>query len=242
MEVIPAIDLLGGSCVRLFQGDYEQKTIFSDDPVAIALSWWETGVPRIHVVDLDGAREGIQVNLSVIKEIVRAVALPVQVGGGIRSLDTIHRLLELGVSRVVLGTAAVENPELVYQACRTVGSERIIVGLDALGGVLRVRGWLDSSSATVVEMMRQMEGVGVGRFVYTDVGRDGTLTQPNFGAISELTENSAAKVIASGGVAALEHLICLSTLGVEGTIVGRAIYQGQLDLREAVLAVHKGSG
>jgi phosphoribosylformimino-5-aminoimidazole carboxamide ribotide isomerase len=241
VEVIPAIDLLGGSCVRLFQGDYSQKTIFSDDPVSTALSWRETGVPRIHVVDLDGAREGLQVNLSVIKEIVQAVPLPVQVGGGIRSLDTIQRLLQLGVSRVVLGTVAVENPELVYQACRNFGSERIVVGLDALGGVLRVRGWLETSSATVVDMVRQMEGMGVGRFVYTDISRDGTLTRPNFEAVSELMRNTPVKVIASGGVASLEDLICLSTLGVEGTIVGRAIYQGQLDLREAILAVPKGS-
>ena len=236
MKVIPAIDLKGGKCVRLYQGDYSQETVFSDEPVIVASQWQSLGAPKLHLVDLDGAARGELCHLSLISEIVKAVKIPIQVGGGIRQLETIEQLLEGGASRVVLGTAAVENPSLVEEACHRF-SEAIIVGIDARDGYIATRGWQKKTNITAFELVQQMAALGVGRFIYTDILRDGTLTQPNFEAIAELISKTELPIIASGGVTSVSHLKRLFQLGVEGAIIGRALYTGDVRLEEALAAI-----
>ena len=236
MEVIPAIDLRGGRCVRLFQGDYARETVYSDDPVEVALRWQGMGAVRLHVVDLDGAASGEPVNLGVIESIAGSLTSPIQMGGGIRDMGAVERALGIGVGRVVLGTSAVGNPDLVEAACRRFGPEALIVGVDARDGLVATRGWRESSDVTAIDLVHQMAALGVRRFVYTDISRDGTMTEPNFQAIEELMNDSDAVVIASGGVSSIEHLRRLAGLGVEGAIVGKALYEGAIDLREAIAA------
>ena len=236
MEIIPAVDLRNGKCVRLYQGDYAQETVFSDDPAAMARRWQSEGAKRLHLVDLDGAAEGEPRNLDAIENILAAVEVPVQVGGGIRSLETIVQLLDLGVSRAILGTAAIEDPLLVEKACRQFGGQ-IIVGIDARDGMAATRGWLQQSSIAAGELANRMVGLGARRFIYTDISRDGTLTGPNFEAIAELLSQVGVPVIAAGGISSIEHLTRLAGLGVEGAIVGRAIYTGDLDFKEAVRSI-----
>ncbi|MBI2873315.1 MAG: 1-(5-phosphoribosyl)-5-[(5-phosphoribosylamino)methylideneamino]imidazole-4-carboxamide isomerase [Chloroflexi bacterium] len=239
MEVVPAIDLRGGRVVRLHQGDYEKETAYSSDPVGVALGFQRAGAPRIHVVDLDGAAAGRPANLEVVRSIVAAVELPVQVGGGLRRMDAVARVLEAGARRAILGTVAVEEPSLVREAVARYGAA-IVVGVDAREGVVAVRGWLRESSLMATELIRNMASLGVRRFVYTDIARDGTLTGPNIQATAEAVRaagETGAAVIASGGVASVEHLQRLREAGVEGAIVGMAIYSGKLDLAEAIAAV-----
>lgn len=238
MEVIPSIDLKGGRCVRLYQGDYAKETVFSDDPLGIAQRWESLGAPRLHVVDLDGAAAGEPRHLAVILLIASTLRIPVQVGGGIRRMETIEEYAKAGVDRVVLGTAAVENPDLVKEACRAFG-ETIVLGVDARDGFVAVRGWKDKTSVLATDLVQQMEALGARRFIYTDVARDGTLTEPNFHAISELVANSRSPIIASGGVTSVAHLVKLNQLGVEGAIVGRALYTGDILLDKALAALRE---
>ena len=236
MEIIPAIDLRGGRCVRLVQGDYDRETVFSDDPVAVARRWVEEGASRLHVADLDGAREGRPVNDEAARRIIEAVAVPVQVSGGVRDHDAIDGWLAAGADRVVLGTAAVRDPKFAQEACRRHG-ERIIVSVDARDGMVATEGWREATEQRVEELIRDLAALGVPRFVYTDIGRDGTLTSPNFEAVDALVKAIAAPVIAAGGVAEVAHLVRLAELGAEGAIVGRALYDGGLHLPEALAAV-----
>jgi phosphoribosylformimino-5-aminoimidazole carboxamide ribotide isomerase len=236
VEVIPAIDLRGGRCVRLVQGDYERELVFSDDPVAMARRWAELGAPRLHVVDLDGAREGRPVNDAVARDIVAAAGVPVQVAGGVRDLDAIKRWLAAGADRVVLGTAAIRDPSLAGEACRR-HSERIAVSIDARDGVAAVQGWTESSGQRADDVLRRLAELGVRRFVYTDISVDGTLTAPNYAALEALAGSTSAAIIAAGGIAKVAHLVRLAAIGVEGAIVGRALYDGGLDLSEALAAV-----
>ncbi|UCG84102.1 MAG: 1-(5-phosphoribosyl)-5-[(5-phosphoribosylamino)methylideneamino]imidazole-4-carboxamide isomerase [Dehalococcoidia bacterium] len=236
MEIIPAVDLRNGKCVRLYQGDYAQETVFSDDPAAMAVRWQSEGAKRLHLVDLDGAAEGEPRNLDAIGKILAAVDVPVQVGGGIRGQETIAQLLDSGVSRAILGTAAIENPLLVEEACRRFG-EQIIVGIDARDGMVATRGWLKQSSMAAGELAKRMVDLGARRFIYTDISRDGTLTGPNFEAIAELCCQVEVPVIAAGGISSIENLTRLANLGVEGAIVGRAIYTGDLMLKEAFKSI-----
>ncbi|MCH7736842.1 MAG: 1-(5-phosphoribosyl)-5-[(5-phosphoribosylamino)methylideneamino]imidazole-4-carboxamide isomerase [Chloroflexi bacterium] len=237
MEVIPAIDLKDGRCVRLFQGDFDQETVFSDDPLAMALSWQEQGGHRLHLVDLDGAVQGKPVHLEVISAIVRSLEIPVQVGGGIRDLATADAWLEAGVDRVVIGTAAVHDPDMVQEVCRKHGSQRVVVSVDAKDGLVAVRGWKETSTVTVLELARQMEQIGVVRLLYTDIARDGALTGPDLATNARLIKETGLAVLASGGVASVEHIKELAPTGVEGVIVGRALYTGAVSLSEAVAAV-----
>ena len=236
MEVIPAIDLRGGRCVRLVQGDYDRETVFSDDPVAVARRWQQEGAPRLHVADLDGAREGRPVNAEAVQRIIAAVSIPVQVSGGVRDLDAAESWLAAGADRVVLGTAAVRDPELAAEAVRRHG-ERIVVSVDARDGVVAVEGWEVATDIRAEELLLRLAGLGVPRFVYTDIGRDGTLTSPNFETVASLVSAVPAAIIAAGGVAEVAHLVRLAELGLEGAIVGRALYDGRVRLPEALAAV-----
>jgi phosphoribosylformimino-5-aminoimidazole carboxamide ribotide isomerase len=233
MEIIPAIDLRNGKCVRLYQGDYEKETVFSDDPVSVALRWQSEGAKRLHLVDLDGAAKGELCNLDAIERIATAVEIPVQVGGGVRSLETIEQLLGLGVGRAILGTVAVEDPGLAEEVCRRFG-EQIAIGIDARDGWAATRGWLQQSKVTAGELAVRMVGLGARRFIYTDISRDGTLTSPNFEAVAELLSQVSVPVIAAGGISSVEHLTRLAALGAEGAIVGRAIYTGDINLKNAL--------
>ena len=234
-EVIPAIDIRGGKCVRLYQGDFAQESVFSDEPVEVARRWETSGAPRIHVVDLDGAASGRPVNTPIIREIAAAVSVPVQVGGGLRTMAAIYRYLSLGVQRVVLGTAAAEEPSLLQQACERF-PESIVVGIDARDGLVATHGWKRGQQITALELVARVESLGVHRLVYTDIDRDGAMTGPNFQSIDELLAKTKAGVIASGGVSSLEDLRRLAQMNLEGAIVGRALYTGDLELTEAIAA------
>ena len=236
IEVIPAIDLKAGRCVRLYQGDYQQETVYSDDPRLVALDWQEQGAPRLHLVDLDGAAEGRPANLRVITDIVDALTIPVQVGGGIRDIETAQAMLEAGADRVVIGTAAVRNPSLVSQLCQNYGSQRVVVAVDARDGRVAIEGWTQETSMEAEALGKRMAGLGVIRLLYTDISRDGTLTEPNFGANAQLVKSTGLAVQASGGVSSLAHIQRLDEVGVEGVIVGRALYTGDVKLAEAIAA------
>ena len=234
MEVIPTIDLMHGKVVRLYQGDFKKETVYSEDPVQVAQEWAKAGAPRIHVVDLDGARDGSPANLDAVGRVAASVEVPLQVGGGIRTLETARNVTSLGVARIVLGTAAVRDSKLVREACQTLGPKAVVVGVDARDGKVAIQGWLESASIAAEELMREMVALGVGRFIYTDVSRDGTLKGPSFQAIATLMEEIEKPVIASGGISTMEDLERLAALGVEGAIVGVALFTGAIDLREAI--------
>jgi phosphoribosylformimino-5-aminoimidazole carboxamide ribotide isomerase len=202
----------------------------------MALQWQSVGAPRLHLVDLDGAASGEITNLEIIDEIAGSLLIPTQLGGGIRRLDTIERLLRAGLDRVILGTTAVEDPDLVKQACARFG-ENIIVGIDARNGFVATHGWQQDTKLTAAELATAMLKLGVGRFIYTDINRDGTLTEPNFSAFSELLHSVRRPVVASGGVSSLNHLRMLKALGAEGVIVGRALYTGDIDLKIALSTI-----
>ena len=241
MIIFPAIDLRAGKAVRLLQGDPEKETIFSDDPVAVARSWQEMGARFLHLVDLDGAFSGRPQNLAIIRRIVEVLEIPVQLGGGIRDIDTIDQVLGLGVSRVILGTTAVSRPKLVEEAAKRFG-ERVLVGIDGKNGLVAIEGWENTVQKTVLELAREMREVGISRIVFTDTRRDGMMKGPNIESTREMAIGSGLKVIASGGVSSLEDIRALKELegsGVEGVITGKALYTGALSLREA-LAVAEG--
>ena len=237
MEVIPAIDLKDGRCVRLFQGDFEQETVFSDDPLAMALSWQEQGGHRLHLVDLDGAVQGKPVHLEIISAIVRALDIPVQVGGGIRDMASADAWLDVGVDRVVIGTAAVRDPDMVKEVCRKHGSERVVVSVDAKDGLVALQGWKETSTVTVLELAGQMALIGVVRLLYTDIARDGALTGPDLATNARLAAETGLAIQASGGVSSVDDIKGFVPTGVEGVIVGRALYTGAVSLAEAVAAV-----
>lgn len=238
MEIIPAIDIKNGKCVRLYQGNYSQETIYSSEPATVARRWESLGARRIHVVDLDGAARGKPKNIEIIKLILQAVKVPLQLGGGIRDSKTVKSFLEMGIDRVVLGTAAVEDPSLVRELCSSYG-DRIVVGIDARDGLVASHGWEKGTSISAVELAQRMTALGIRRLVYTDISRDGTLTSPNFQAIADLMSQVRAHIIASGGVATILHLERLARMGVEGAIVGKALYTGDVDLRQALEIIAK---
>jgi phosphoribosylformimino-5-aminoimidazole carboxamide ribotide isomerase len=243
MLIIPAIDLRAGKCVRLVEGKLDRMTVYSDDPVAVARMWEGSGARYLHVVDLDGAFAGTPRNLETIGDIIRAVNIPVQVGGGIRDLQTVEKLLQMGVSRVILGTVAILNPALVAEACARFG-DHIVVGIDARDGKVAIEGWGLTAEKDALELAGEVYRMGVNRVIFTDISRDGTLKGPNLEAIKKLVQASKLKVIASGGVSTIEDIIALSQLesmGVEGVIIGKALYAGTVSFDEA-LAVGGGKG
>lgn len=236
MEIIPAIDLRGGNCVRLYQGDYAQETVFSANPLAVAERWQAEGAQRLHIVDLDGAHSGNPANLAAITAITRRLHIPVQVGGGIRSVDTAAALLDAGAARIVVGTAAVANPDLVAGLCQRFGGERVVVALDARDGLVAIRGWTETSAITATELARRMANLGVLRLLYTDISRDGTLEEPNYDATAALVRDSGLRVLAAGGVGAATHIAQLARTGAEAAIIGRALYTGDITLAAALAA------
>jgi phosphoribosylformimino-5-aminoimidazole carboxamide ribotide isomerase len=242
MDVIPAIDLLGGRCVRLYQGDYEQSEVFAEDPVTVAIAWAEQGARWLHLVDLDGAKTGEPVNLSVIAKIVETLNIPVQVGGGLRTQARVASFLEMGVARVILGTVAVENPDLVAQLCQTY-PDQIVVGIDAREGMVATRGWLETSKVSAIALGQRVASEGAAAIIYTDIQRDGTLQGPNLPLLRGMAEAVSVPVIASGGVSNLTDilsLLALEPIGVSGVIVGKALYTGDLSLAEALRAIGPG--
>jgi len=234
MEIIPAIDIRGGKCVTLYQGDYNQETVFNDDPVTAALTWYSQGARWLHIVDLDGAAIGAPRNIQVVKEIIKESSLFIELGGGIRQKEVAEKLLRQGVSRIILGTAAIENRELVKKLCRQFG-EAIAVSLDAREGRIAIHGWQKNTVVEVLELSREMVDAGTRRFIYTDIKRDGTLTEPNFDMIGRLLAQAKVPVVVAGGVSKLEDLQRLKELGAEGAIIGKALYTGDIDLGEAII-------
>ena len=232
MEVIPAIDILDGKCVRLFQGDYDKETVFSDYPIDIAKRWESYGAQRLHLIDLDGAKNGKPINQSTIVEISQAVDIPIQVGGGIRDFRTVEKYIQDGIDRVIVGTAAVRDPDLISKTIEIFGEESVMVSIDAKDGVVAVDGWIKSSKISVFDLMDDIVDTGLKRFMYTDISRDGTLSEPNYGSIEDILEYSPMKMLAAGGISSIDDLNKLKIIGVEGAIVGRAIYTGDIVLSE----------
>ena len=242
MVIIPAIDLKDGRCVRLRQGDLNAETVYSDDPVMMATQWEAQGAQRLHLVDLNGAVDGKPRHLSEIQAIVSAVKIPVEVGGGIRDLHTISTYLEMGIKWVILGTAAVMQPSLVREAC-TRFPHRIIISLDVKDGYVAWQGWVEQSTVTPLTVLNDLEGCALAAVVFTDISRDGMKTGPNMDAIREITMATEIPLIVSGGVSGIDDLRTLQSdiPSIAGVIVGKALYDGNLDLREALKIVDAAS-
>lgn len=243
MLVIPAIDLKAGQCVRLYQGAMDHATVYSAEPVAVARRWQEEGAERLHIVDLDGAVSGKGMNTAIITQICHTLSIPVQVGGGIRTLAAAEYLLTLGVSRVIFGTVAYRHPELVVEACRRFPG-RITVGIDARGGKVAIHGWTEATTLDASELAKRCQEMGVNEIIYTDIARDGTQQGVNIAATRALARAVSLPIIASGGVASIadvEQLARCESEGIAGVIVGRALYTGAVKLREAIaVARHTG--
>ena len=233
-EVIPAIDILDGKCVRLKQGRYDTPVVYSNDPVEMAKKWEAAGAKRLHVVDLEGARTGTPKSLEIIKSIIRETGIPIQVGGGIRNMITISEMINFGADRVVLGTTAIKNLNLLGTMCEKF-DDKIAVAIDAKGEVAAADGWMYVTKKDIFSLAREATTLGVKRFIYTDISRDGMLEGPNFDGISNFAAKISVPVIASGGVSTKEDIEKLKELGVEGCIVGKALYEGKLDPAEIFL-------
>lgn len=242
MNIYPAIDLRGGNCVRLMKGDFSKETIYSNDPGAMAAKWASEGAASIHVVDLDGALAGESRNLEAIRSIIAQGKIPIEVGGGIRTMAHIEKLLGLGVHQAILGSAAVKSPELVKEACKAFPG-RIVVGIDAKNGDVAVEGWEISGHIQADELAKKMADAGVSRIIFTDIARDGMLTGVNIEATVAVAKASGLKLTASGGVASINDVIELKKReadGIEGAIIGKALYTGAIDLRQAVQVAKEG--
>ena len=233
MLILPAIDLRNGKCVNLVQGRAGEETIFSDQPVEMAEQWQQSGAEYLHLVDLDGAFGEAFDNLQLVQEIVGALQIPVQLGGGIRAMERLESALALGVTRAILGTAALKNPSLVEAACKKYGA-RIAVGIDAKDGMVATEGWLDVSEKPAIAFAREMEAYGVQTIIYTDIKSDGMLKGPNLATTEAIAEAVSVNVIASGGISSIQDVQALNAIGVHGAIVGRALYTGALDLQAAI--------
>ena len=239
MEVIPAIDLLNGKCVRLNQGNYNEVTKFNSDPVRQAQIWESQGANRLHLVDLDGAKTGEPINDLTIKKISKSISIPIQLGGGIRDIDRAKELFDTGIDRIILGTIAIENPELVRVLSKEY-PKKIAVGIDAKEGMVATRGWLKQSEISSINLAKQLNDLELAAIISTDISTDGTLKGPNVQALREIAEISINPVIASGGIGSIADLISLADIeseGIEAIIVGRALYDGSIDLKEALLTL-----
>lgn len=234
MIVLPAIDLKSGEVVRLKQGDFERKTVYSQDPLAVAEDFAAKGAEWLHLVDLDGAAAGESQNYAVIKKIAGAADLKIQTGGGIRKKEDVKRLLDIGVKRVIIGTLAIKNPELLADIIREFGAESILVSIDARDGKVATSGWLEASEKNMLDFAREMEALGVKYILYTDIGRDGMLKGPDFAGLRKLKAETELKIIASGGISSNQDLYDLAAEDFYGAITGQAIYQKKVDLEEVL--------
>lgn len=234
MQLYPAIDMKDGSCVRLRQGEFKEITVYSHEPWKVAAWWQDQGASFLHLVDLDGALAGHSVNAEAIKKIVQSVSIPIEVGGGIRSEQAVRVMLELGVKRVIIGTKAVEHPEFLRTMVEKFGEDAIVAGVDARNGMVAVEGWEKVSSLTAGALCLRMRDMGVRHIVYTDISRDGMLGGPNVEATKQLTMDTGLDIIASGGVSCMEDLQKLHQAGIHGAIIGKALYENRIDLKEAV--------
>lgn len=233
MRLYPAIDIIDGKCVRLSQGDYSKQTTFAENPIEVAKMWQEQGGEFLHLVDLDGAKSGDMPNAELISRIAKELDIPVEIGGGIRNMEAIEKYLNSGVNRVILGTVAIRNPELVKEAVSRFG-DRIVVGIDAKDSMVAVSGWEEVSEVSALDLAKQMESYGVKTIIYTDIATDGMLNGPNVEAMAEMVAHTSMDVVASGGVTCLEDLRRLKETGVEGAIIGKALYTDHIKLAEAV--------
>lgn len=233
MRIYPAIDIKDGQCVRLFKGRFDEVTVYGDSPADMAEKWEKLGGEFIHVVDLDGALKGHGVNAEKIKEICQRVSVPVQTGGGIRTMEDIESKLACGISRVIIGTKAVSDSDFIKNAVSKYG-DKIVIGIDAKDGMVAIEGWEKTSDFTAVEFAKKMESLGVKTIVYTDIATDGTLAGPNVEAMREMASAVSCDIIASGGVGSLDDILSLKDTGVEGVIVGKALYTGKVNLQDAV--------
>ncbi len=228
--ILPAVDIKDGRCVRLVQGELGTEKIYSDDPVHMAILWRGENAKTLHVVDLDGAFDGKMKNLEVLRRMMKAVDIPIQIGGGIRTYDQVKQLFEIGVYRVVLGTSAIDDPELVARCVKDFGARKIVVGIDAMNGVVMTKGWTENTGIEAVSLALNMKSMGVCRIVYTDIARDGMLSGPNFDAIRNIAIKTGLRVTASGGVSGYKDLITLQELekfGVDSVIIGKALYENR---------------
>jgi phosphoribosylformimino-5-aminoimidazole carboxamide ribotide isomerase len=233
MILFPAIDIRGGKCVRLIQGDYDRETVYHDSPAEQAKEWERQGAEYIHVVDLDGAKTGNSLNSEAIGEITKAVKIPVQVGGGVRTMETIDSHIAKGVSRVIIGTAAIQNPEFVEEAVAKY-ADKIAVSIDARNGLVATDGWTETTDVRAVDLMGRLADIGVKTVVYTDIAKDGMLQGPNFDELQLMNNASDIDIIASGGVSTAEDIAILREMDLYGAIIGKALYEGNLSL-ETVL-------
>ena len=236
--ILPAIDIKDGLCVRLYQGDYAKTTVYDSDPVQVAVRWHKTGAKWLHIVDLDGAAQGYPVNLELLKRVRAATHVLIEVGGGLRSMEHIEQVFDAGVDRVILGTVAITSRELLQEALTRYG-DRIAVGLDARDGRVAIVGWKKTSGVMATDLATELSALGVRRFIYTDIARDGAMTGPNIEEIARMQaaivqSTSTYSLIASGGVSSLADLHVLAAMGVEGAIVGKALYTGDIDLHRAI--------
>lgn len=234
MIILPAIDIKGGRCVRLLQGRAEEETVYGTDPVKMAQNWERQGAEYLHVVDLDGAFDGKSPNEEIIKNMARSISIPIQLGGGIRSIDKIKRLLDdYGIQRVIMGTTAVENTEMVQQALTTYGN-RIVAGIDASQGKVAIRGWVKKTDISAVNLGLRMKEYGIKTIIYTDIAKDGMLQGPNLEETAEMINKTGLEIIASGGVTCLEDLQKTKEIGAAGVIVGKALYTDDIQLSKAI--------
>lgn len=242
MKLIPAIDLKDGQAVRLYKGDYNQKKIYSSTPEDIALNFEKMGADYLHVVDLDGAKEGTTTNLETIKKIRNAITIPMELGGGIRNIETVDLYLkEVGIDRVILGTAAIENPEFLKEALDKYGPKHIVVGVDIKDGYVKTAGWLVDSQTYYLDFIKELESIGITTIVCTDISKDGTLQGPNFDIYETIHQNSSIQFVVSGGVKDAKDIYKVNELGYYGCIVGKAYYEGKIDLKEVITCLQKES-
>jgi len=234
MRLYPAIDIINGQAVRLVQGDYNKETVYDKDPIGVAKQWEAAGAGYIHVVDLDGAQDGTWKNRETISNIVKSVKIPVQTGGGIRSLHDIEERLSVGISRVILGTVAIKNPKLVEEAVKKFGHEAIVVGIDAKDGMVAIHGWEQVSDISALELCLKVKSMGITTIIYTDIAKDGMMSGPNIEQTQQLIEETGMDIIASGGVSNYEDLQKVSEIQAEGVIIGKALYTKAIDLKTAL--------
>ncbi len=234
MRLYPAIDIINGQAVRLVQGDYKKETVYDKDPVQVARQWEDAGAGYIHVVDLDGAQDGTWKNKATISDIVKSVKIPVQTGGGIRSLKDIEERLSVGISRVILGTVAIKNPDLVIEAVKKFGQEAIVVGIDAKDGMVAIHGWEQVSDKSALDLCLKVKAMGVSTIIYTDIAKDGMMLGPNIEQTGQLIKETGMDIIASGGVSCYEDIQKVSEIKAEGVIIGKALYTKAIDLKTAI--------